>query len=77
MIIVATPQLNRKVAPSQQCILTRRISQGFCCWNLINTLKESFVLDIQRSKKMEECELIAYLAFVHMNPQVFTSEGPS
>lgn len=31
-----------------------------CYWNLINTLTESFALAIQRSKKMEEYELIAF-----------------
>lgn len=31
-----------------------------CCWNLINTLKQLFAARIQKSKKIEEHELIAF-----------------
>lgn len=31
-----------------------------CDWNLLNTFKESFILGIQRSKKMKEYELITF-----------------
>lgn len=42
-----------------------------CCWNLINTLKQLFAARIQKSKKIEEHELIAFFfAFVLLNLQV-------